>query len=76
VVDRPQHVTPSSKRPPHSLTSFFSASSPAIGVEAAAGAATATTTTEGKEAAASRPQRATRPAEGVRRVPGELGIGR
>jgi hypothetical protein len=63
VVDRPQHVTPSSKRPLHSLTSFFSASSPAIGVEAVAGAAAAAmTTTEGKEAAASRPQRATRPA--------------
>jgi hypothetical protein len=49
------------------LTSFFSASSLAIGVEAAAGTAAATTTTEGKEAAASRPRRATRPAEGARR---------
>jgi hypothetical protein len=69
VVDRPQDVTPSSKRLPHSLTSF-SASSPAIEVEAAAGAAAVTTTTEGKEAAASRTRRAMRPAEGARRPPG------
>jgi hypothetical protein len=56
--------------PPHSLTSFFSALSPAIGVEAAAGAAAATMMTEGKEAAASRPRRVTRSAEGARRPPG------